>query len=115
MNKEILENINDLFDSYDLFGSNTVKIRDRIKTRFPDITEETIKETELYIKKEFGTYCVKYADIIAEKYKTPFLPKSDEAQQEIGEYVKECKKKYPYFDEKKNIEIFSAVCWLANR
>lgn len=115
MDKEIIEHINELFDSYDLFsGTGRKKVSDSIKRRFPNIAKERIKELEDYLD-EFYKYCVEYADVIANKYKTPFLPKYEEAQKEIAEYVRECKKQYPQFDEQKVIGIFSTVCWLANR
>ena len=73
MNSIVLEHINDLFDSYDLFS------------------------------------------IVAAKYKTPFLPKGEDAQKEISEYESECRKQYPEIDAEKIKGVFSTVCWLANR
>ena len=75
MNSIVLEHINDLFDSYDLFSSTGKKrIRSSIITRFPDLSDKEIKEAEEYLH-SFYECCLKYADIIAAKYKTPFLPK----------------------------------------
>lgn len=115
MNNIISEHINECFDSYDFFGSNgKEKIHNSIKTKYPDISSEEIKEIEEYLDL-FYICCVEYADILAEKYKTPFLPKGEEAQKEISKYVYECQKKYPIIDEKHITGIFSTVCWLANR
>ena len=83
-------------------------------TRFPDISDKEIKEAEDYLH-SFYEYSVKYANIIADKYKTPFLPKGEDAQKEISEYVSECRKQYPEIDAEKIESIFSTVCWLANR
>ena len=115
MNSIILEQINDLFDPYDLFSSRGKNnIRSSIITRFPDISDKEIKEAEDYLH-SFREYCLKYADIIADKYKTPFLPKGEDAQKDISEYVSECRKQYPEIDAEKIEGVFSTVCWLANR
>ena len=114
MNSIVLEHINDLFDPYDLFGGKGKKIRSSIITRFPDISDKEIKEAEEYLH-SFYEYCVRYADIIADKYKTPFLPKGEDAQKEISEYVSECRKQYPEIEAEKIEGVFSIVCWLANR
>ena len=52
---------------------------------------------------------------ILDKYKTPFLPKGEDAQKEISEYESECRKQYPEIDAEKIKGVFSTVCWLANR
>jgi len=115
MNSIVLEHINDLFDSYDLFSSTGKKrIRSSIITRFPDISDKEIKEAEEYLH-FFYECCLKYADIVAAKYKTPFLPKGEDAQKEISEYESECRKQYPEIDAEKIKGVFSTVCWLANR
>ena len=115
MNSTILEHINELFDSYDLFsGTGKEKIRGSITKKFSDLSEREIEEAEDYLGL-FFEYCVKYADLLAEKYKTPFLPKGEEAQKEILKYVCECQKQYPEIDTNHIVNIFSAVCWLANR
>ena len=115
MNITILEHINELFDSYDLFsGKYKEKIQGLITKKFPDLSEKEIKEAENYLGLLFE-YCVKYADLLAEKYKTPFLPKGEEAQKEISEYVSECQKQYPEIDMKHIVDIFPTVCWLSNR
>ena len=115
MSSIVLEQINDLLKPYDLFsvkGRNN--IRSSIIARFPDITDKEIKEADDYLQ-SFYEYCLKYADIIADKYKTPFLPKGEDAQKEISEYVSECRKQYPEIDAEKINSVFSIVCWLANR
>ena len=113
MNSIVLEHINDLFDSYDLFSSTGKKrMRSSIITRFPDISNEEIKEAEEYLH-SFYECCLKYADIIAAK--SPFLPKGEDAQKEISEYESECRKQYPEIDAEKIKSVFSIVCWLANR
>lgn len=115
MNNMVLEHINDLFDSYDLFSeTGRKKIYSSVKRKFPNMSEEEIKETKDYLC-GFYEYCLNFADIIADKYKTPFLPKGEEAQKEITEYVIECQKQYPEIDEKHIIDIFSTACWLTNR
>ena len=114
MNSTILEHINELFDSYDLFGKGREKILTSIIKKFPDLSKEEIKETEDYFDSLYE-YCVKYADLLADKYKTPFLPEEEEAQKEISEYVSECQKQYPEIDTKHIVDIFSTVCWLSNR
>ncbi len=95
-----------------------VKVKKRyavqLQKKFPDLSEREIKEVEKYLGLLFE-YCVKYADLLAEKYKTPFLPKGEEAQKEILEYVSECQKQYPEIDTNHIVNIFSTVCWLANR
>lgn len=115
MNNMVLEHVNDLFDSYDLFSkTGRKKIYNSVKRNFPNISEEEIKETNDYLC-GFYEYCLNFADIIADKYKTPFLPKGEEAQKEITEYVIECQKQYSEIDEKHIIDIFSTACWLTNR
>ena len=115
MNSIISEHINDLFDPYDLFSyRGKQKIRNTIKAICVGISDQEIKEAEDHLD-SFYNYCLKYADIKEKKYKTPFLPKEEEAQKEISEYVSECKKQYPEIDAKKIVGIFSNVCWLANR
>lgn len=115
MNNTIPEHINDLFDSYDLFsGTGIKKIYSSIKKNLPDLSEEEIKEITDYLD-GFYKYCLNFADMIADKYKTPFLPKVEEAQIEIAEYTCECQKKYPEIDDKHIIDIFSVACWLTNR
>lgn len=115
MNGIFLEHISDLFDSYDLFsGTGKEKIRNSIKERFPNISGKGIKEIEDYLN-SFYEYCLKYADILADKYKTPFLPKEEEAQKEISEYVSECQKQYTEIDAEHIVSVFSIVCWLTNR
>lgn len=114
MNSIFLEHINDWFDSYDLFSSTgKEKIRNSIKIRFPNISNKEIKEVEDYLDSLY-VYCLKYADILADKYKTPFLPK-EETQKEISEYVSECQKQYPEIDAEQIVGIFSTACWLTNR
>lgn len=113
--RNIPENINELFDSYDLFsGTGMKKIHGKIKENFPDLPEEDIRKITDYLE-DFYEYCLTFADIISYKYKTPFLPDSQEAQPEITEYVSECHKKYPKIDGQHIIDIFSTACWLANR
>ena len=114
VNKKFLEHINELFDSNDLFGNAEKNIYILLKNKFPDISEEDIAEFRSYLH-GFYEYCVKYGDILADKYKTPFLPKDDEVEKEIAEYVSECQKQYPDIDSKHIISIFGTVCWLANR
>ena len=63
MNSTILEHINELFDSYDLFaGKYKEKIRSSVTKKFLDLSEKEIKELEDYLGLLFE-YCVKYADI----------------------------------------------------
>ena len=100
MNSIVLEHINDLFDPYDLFSGRGKKIRRSIITRFPDISDKEIKEAEDYLH-SFYEYCVKYADIIADKYKTPFLPKGEDAQKEISEYLQD-RVKYVFCNQRRN-------------
>ena len=115
MNSIILEQMNDLFDPYDLFsGTGKKNIHSSITTRFPNITNKEIKEAEEYLH-SFYVYCLKYADILADKYKTPFLPKGEDVQKKISEYVSECQKQYPEIGAEKIEGIFSIACWLANR
>lgn len=116
MNSTISEHINELFDSYDLFfgKGGRENLLGSITKKFPDLSEKEIKEIEDYLN-SFYEYCGKYADLLAEKYKMPFLPKGEEAQKEISEYVSECQKQYPEIDTKHIVDIFSTVCWLSNR
>lgn len=115
MKQEIIENINELFDSYDLFsGTGREKIRTNIATKYPDISETERKEIEDYLD-DFYKYCVTYANKLADKYGVPFLPSNDTAKQEIDEYVRICKEKFIEIDEKQIVKLFSTVCWLANR
>ena len=110
MNSTILEHINDLFDSHDLFsGTGKEKIRSSIIKKFPNISMKEIKEVEDYLSL-FYVHCLEYADLLADKYKTPFLPKGEEAQKEIFEYVSECQKQYPEIDMKHIVGIFSTAC-----
>ena len=39
----------------------------------------------------------------------------EDAQKEISEYESECRKQYPEIDAEKIKNVFSIVCWLANR
>lgn len=114
MTQRIIERVNSLFDSYDLFSSRQNKIKETIKEKFPDITEEEIDETDSYLK-EFFHHCCKYAHLLADKYKVPWLPKGEEAQKETDTYVIECQKQYPEIDREHIISLFSTYCWLSNR
>ena len=115
MEDRLLKNINEMFDSYDLF-SNTGRRGnvERMKSVIPDISESEIKELETYLQ-EFYTYSVEYGSKLARKYRLPFLPSSDEAKNDIKEYVSLCQNKYPQIDEKHIVELFGIVCWLTNR
>lgn len=111
----ILKHINELFNSYDLF-SDTGKnnIYNSIKRKFPNINEEEINEIKEYLN-GFYECCLNFANIIANKYKTPVLPKNEEVKTEITKYMKKCQKQYPEIDKEHIIEFFSTVCWLSNR
>lgn len=109
------DNINELFDAYDLFsGTGWEKIRRNIATKCPGISEVEVKKIEDYLR-EFYEYCVIYGDKLAEKYGAPCLPHSDKAEKEIEEYVRCCKEKYPEIEDTKIRELFGTVCWLSNR
>ena len=115
MNSVYLEHINEWFDPYDLFsGTGRKKIRTAIKDRFPSISAEEQKEFEDYLE-QFEAYCINYAQILADKYKTPFLPSDEDSRMEIDKYVAECQKIYPEFNRKVIRGLFSTVCWLSNR
>ncbi len=115
MEKRLLENINELFNSYDLFSSSGRKRNEeRMKQVIPDITESEITELEDYLK-GFFNYCCDYGDKLAAKYKTPFLPHNDDGENDIKEYVLLCQKEYPQIDEEHIRGLFGTVCWLANR
>ncbi|MBQ2800783.1 MAG: hypothetical protein IJF03_05275 [Lachnospiraceae bacterium] len=114
MKDKLLENINELFDSYNLVGGNSKKNIDKMKQMMPDITEEDVKEVLDYLE-GFYRYCSKYGDKLADKYKAPCLPWNDEAEKDIKEYVLLCQEKYPEIDEEHIRELFSTICWLANR
>lgn len=113
LDKRILDQINNLFESSDLFGGDNT-IRENAKKRFPDIREEELDALEEHLD-GFYDYCPEFGDILAEKYKTPFLPDNESAKKETAEYVSEVRKKYPEIDEKHIIEFFSTDCWLTNR
>lgn len=115
MNNAVLEKINDLLGPVSFFSGNTKEdIHDSAKKLFPNISENEILEIEEYLN-EFYDYCSEFADILAFKYKVPFLPKSEDAKIEIAEYVRECQNKYPEIDEKHILSIFGNTCWLTNR
>lgn len=111
----VIENINELFDAYDLFsGTGWEKIRRNIATKCPGVSEVKAKRIEDYLR-EFYKHCVIYGDELAKKYGAPCLPYSDEAEKEIEEYVRCCKEKYPEIEDAKIRELFGIVCWLTNR
>ncbi|MCM1113397.1 MAG: hypothetical protein NC399_09105 [Muribaculum sp.] len=115
MDKTILQQINDLFDSGDLFsGSGMQRIRDNVKEKFPDTDEDNLKELENYLE-GFYDYCMEFGSLLAGKYKTPFLPSEEAVLKEIAEYVADCQKRYPEMDENHIMEVFSTACWLSNR
>lgn len=115
MDKRILERINELFESGDLFGGDSSDtVRENAKEMFPDISGEELDALEEYLD-GFYDCCLEFGDILAEKYKVPFLPNSEKAKKETAEYVSEVQKKYPEIDEKHIIEFFSVDCWLTNR
>lgn len=114
MKTEIMKRINDLFDSYDLFSSRKEKVLEAVKKEFPDITSAELKEFEEYLI-GFYHYCLEFGDKLAQEFKTPFLPSTEEAEKEIAEYVAVCREKYPEIDDKHIIDIFSTDCWLSNR
>jgi len=115
MNNKFLEKINDLLASVSFFSGETEEdIRDSAEKLFPDISENEISEIYEYLK-GFYEYCLEFADILAFKYKVPFLPKSEDAKVEIAEYVRKCRVQYPEIDEKYILNIFSGDCWLSNR
>ncbi len=111
----MIENINELFDAYDLFSwTGWEKIRKNIETKCPGISEEETEKVEDYLR-DFYEYCVIYGDKLAKKYGTTFVPHSDEAEKETEEYVGCCKEKYPEIDDTKIRGLFNTVCWLSNR
>lgn len=109
----VLKNINELFDSYDLFSREESTI-EKTKELIPDISEEEMRELLEYLK-GFYDFCVVYGDKLAVDYKVPFLPHGDKAEREIKEYTALCREKFPEIDEEHIRELFSTVCWLANR
>ena len=105
--------INDIFDSYDLFGRE-YKITENIHAKYPEISENELQNIMDQLK-EIYDFCTGYGQVIADKYKMPFLPKTDEAVLDINEYLGICKEKYPEINDDKILGIFSTVCWLSNR
>ncbi|MCQ2465692.1 MAG: hypothetical protein MJ095_08930 [Oscillospiraceae bacterium] len=109
MNKNVMENINKLLGSSDIF--NERDYNPIIKEMFPDLSEEEITETSRYIE-DFYRTCTGYGTRIAELTGTPFLPDNNEIAEK---YVNECQQAYPGIDEKYIKGIMGRVCWLANR
>lgn len=114
MNRAYLEQICELIAPDDLFGGKRGRLRDTIRTRFPELPEADLQEIQTYLLAFYDT-CVNYADILAKKYQTPFLPKGEAAEKEIAEYVQECRVQFPEMDAEKIEAIFEIVCWLTNR
>lgn len=114
MDKRILEKINDLLDSYDLLESDREELREEVNSIIPDILDEEFNALAEYLD-EFYEYCLKFGDILAEKYKLPFIPKSEEAKKETADYVSKVQKKYPEINEEHIVTVFSTDCWLTNR
>lgn len=116
MNKnKIMENINELFDSYDLFsGTGWQQIRNHVISEYPDASDTDIQEIEDYLNR-FDQFCNPYANKIASKYGQPFLPESDTAKAEIEEYVKICREEFPEINADKIVSFFQTYCWLSNR
>ena len=114
MKKEIMDNINSLFDSYDLFsGSGRKEIHAGILSKYPDLSEDDLKEIDEYLDR-FDDYCGVYGDKLA-KHGLPSIPESGPIKSETDKYVEICKKEFPEIDEKHILELFYTICWLANR
>ena len=110
MNARISERINTLFNSYDLFSyAGTEKNRSKARKEIPDITDEEMDELEAYMER-FKEFAEKYGRLIAEKYKMPHLPYSEEAKKEVSEYVDICREEFPDIDIMHIRELFSTVC-----
>lgn len=110
MSPRISEKINTLFNSYDLFSyAGTEKNRAKARKEIPDITDEEMEELEAYLER-FRSFAEKYGRMIAEKYKMPHLPYSEEAKKEVSEYVDICRKEFPDIDIMHIRELFSTVC-----
>ena len=110
MNVRISERINTLFNSYDLFSyAGTEKNRSKTRKEIPDITDEEMDELEAYLER-FKEFAGKYGRLIAEKYKMPHLPYSEEAKKEVSEYVDICREEFPDIDIMHIRELFSTVC-----
>lgn len=115
MREDVLNRINDLFDSYDLFSpERTESVIRRIGEAVPGLTESETAEIKDYLR-GFFCFCGTYGDKLAEKYKTPYLPQGKETDAETVEYVRICREKYPEIDEQHILSLFSVVCWLCNR
>lgn len=115
MNKKIMQNINDLFESYDLSSSEgRKKIRENIKEKFSDVTEEELDEIEEYLKEFYSDAC-HYGVVLACKFKVPFLPAGEEAEKEIDYCVNRCQESFPEIDKEHITSVFSSACWLQNR
>lgn len=105
--------MNDIFDSYDLFGRRNEIVKN-IYTKYPQISDDEVKHIMNYLG-ELYDFCTGYGQFIADKYKVPGLPKTDNALIDINLYLKICKEKYPEIHDDKILGIFSTVCWLSNR
>lgn len=112
MKQRYLEEINRVLD---LSKRNFFHdIEEVIRGQFNDLSDEEIGELKQYIE-EFVKCCTDYGDILANKFKVPFLLRDDKSKQEIEKYIAECRKKYPGIEERHITGIFSTVCWLTNR
>ena len=115
MDKRIRENLNKLFNSYDLFSSSGVeKNRSKMRSEIPDITDDEIKEVDEYLQ-DFYDFCSVYGRKIAEKYKLSHLPYTEEARKEVAEYTYICRERFPEVEEMHIRELFSTVCCMINR
>lgn len=114
MKKELIDNMNSLFDSYDLFSEGgTREIHAEILSKYPDLSENDLKEIDEYLDR-FYDYCGVYGDKLA-KHNLPFIPESGSIKSEADKYVEICKKEFPEIDETHILELLSTICWLTNR
>lgn len=87
---------------------------DLIKSAYPEISEEDLELLLEYLDTA-ESYCEDVCDPFSEKYGVPFVPRSEEAQQDVSRIVKLCQKKYTWLQEEQIRQILETTCWLSNR
>lgn len=115
MRSVIKERINELFSSYDLLsGSGVKRNTERIRSVFPGITDEELKEIFDYLD-GFEKYCDTFGEKLSKEIGAPTLPEEGESGKLAAECIAQIREKYPEIDEAHIKELLANYCWLSNR
>lgn len=97
-----------------LSGGKTLMPADRIKAAYPELGEDDLTQLLEYLDAA-SLYCEEVSSCFSRRYGTPFVPQSEQAQQDALRVEKVCRARYPWLSDEQISRILSTVCWLSNR